>query len=79
MSMNASLGKFIENEVDLIVSMPTEATIIAKSVASESDIPVLFTFALLENMGLVDSMREPGDLITGVRYPARISRQKGSR
>jgi putative ABC transport system substrate-binding protein len=61
--------KFVADDVDLIVAFPTEATIEAKTATEGTDIPVLFTFALIEGMGIVDSVREPGGNISGVRYP----------
>ena len=63
------LQKFIADEVDVIFVFPTEATIEAKAATRGSGIPVVFSFALIEGMGLVDSVREPGGNITGVRYP----------
>ena len=63
------LQKFVDDKVDLIVSFPTEATIEAKAVTQGTDIPVVFTYALIEGMGIVNSVREPGGNITGVRYP----------
>jgi putative ABC transport system substrate-binding protein len=61
--------KFVDDQVDLIVVFPTEATMEAKAATQGTDIPVVFTFALIEGMGIVDSVREPGGNITGVRYP----------
>jgi putative ABC transport system substrate-binding protein len=63
------LQKFVDDKVDLIVTFPTEATMEAKAVTQGTDIPVVFTYALIEGMGIVDSVREPGGNITGVRYP----------
>jgi putative ABC transport system substrate-binding protein len=53
----------------LIFVFPTEASIEAKAATQGTDIPVLFDFALIEGMGLVESIREPGGNVTGVRYP----------
>jgi putative tryptophan/tyrosine transport system substrate-binding protein len=61
--------KFVADDVDLILAFPTEATMEAKTAAQGTDIPVLFSFALIEGMGIVDSVRAPGGNITGVRYP----------
>jgi putative ABC transport system substrate-binding protein len=63
------LKKFVAEDVDLILAFPTEATIEAKTATKGTKIPVLFTFALVEGMGIIDSVREPGGNITGVRYP----------
>jgi putative tryptophan/tyrosine transport system substrate-binding protein len=63
------LQKFVADDVDLILSFPTEATIEAKAATEGTDIPVVFSFALIEGMNIVDSVREPGGNVTGVRYP----------
>jgi putative ABC transport system substrate-binding protein len=63
------LQKFVADEVDLIFVFPTEASLEAKAATQGTDIPVLFSFALIEGVGLVESVREPGGNITGVRYP----------
>jgi putative ABC transport system substrate-binding protein len=63
------LQQFVDDGVDVILVFPTEATMEAKTATQGTDIPVVFTFALIEGMGIVDSVREPGGNITGVRYP----------
>jgi putative ABC transport system substrate-binding protein len=63
------LQKFVADKVDVIFVFPTEATMEAKAATQGTNIPVVFSFALIEGMGLVDSVRAPGGSITGVRYP----------
>jgi putative ABC transport system substrate-binding protein len=63
------LQQFVADEVDLIYAFPAQAAVVAKTVAEGTDIPVLFAVANIENTGLVNSVREPGGNITGVRYP----------
>ncbi|HMB24359.1 MAG: ABC transporter substrate-binding protein [Chloroflexota bacterium] len=63
------IKKFITDKVDLIVVTPTEATMEAKALAKDTDIPVVFSFAFTEGMGIIDSVAQPGGNITGVRFP----------
>jgi putative ABC transport system substrate-binding protein len=63
------LKKFVSDRVDLIFVFPTEATQEAKAATESTNIPVVFTVANIEGTGLVESVREPGGNITGVRYP----------
>lgn len=63
------LQKFVDDDVDLIVSFPTEATLEAKAITQGTDIPVVFTFAFIEGLDIVDSIQAPGGNVTGVRYP----------
>jgi putative ABC transport system substrate-binding protein len=59
--------KFVDDKVDLILSFPSEASLVAKQVAEGSGVPVVFSFAAGE--GLYESVQAPGGDITGVRYP----------
>jgi len=63
------LRQFVEDKIDLIFTFPTEVSIAAKAATEGTNIPVLFCFANIEGTNLVDSVREPGGNITGVRYP----------
>ncbi|MBN1876221.1 MAG: ABC transporter substrate-binding protein [Anaerolineae bacterium] len=63
------LEKFVEDRVDLIFVFPTEATLEAKTATQGTGIPVVFSYVEIEGVELVDSVREPGGNITGVRYP----------
>jgi len=63
------LQKFADDKVDLIFTFPTEASMEAKKIAQTTGIPVVFSNANIEGMNLVDSIREPGNNTTGVRYP----------
>jgi len=61
--------KFVADKVDLIFVFPTEATIEVKTAVEGTDIPVVFNYVSIEGTGLVNSVREPGGNMTGVRYP----------
>jgi putative ABC transport system substrate-binding protein len=63
------VGQFIADQVDLILVFPTEASIVVRTATEGTDIPVVFTYAITEGMGLVDDLRNPGGNVTGVRYP----------
>ncbi|MBN1595688.1 ABC transporter substrate-binding protein [candidate division FCPU426 bacterium] len=63
------LNRFVHEQVDLIFVFPTEATQEAKAAVQGSRIPVVFAIANIEDTGLVESVRAPGNNITGVRYP----------
>jgi putative ABC transport system substrate-binding protein len=64
------LKKFVTDQVDLIFVFPTEATQEAKAITQGSNIPVVFANVVVEGTNVVDSIRQPGGQITGVRFPA---------
>jgi putative ABC transport system substrate-binding protein len=63
------LQKFVDEKVDLIFVFPTEASQEAKKISDETGVPVVFANANIEDTNLVNSVREPGGNITGVRWP----------
>jgi putative ABC transport system substrate-binding protein len=63
------LKKFVDDDVDLIFTFPTEVSLAAKAATQGTGIPVVFSYATIEGNSLVDSVREPGGDITGVREP----------
>jgi putative ABC transport system substrate-binding protein len=63
------LEKFVEDDVDLIFTFPTEVSMAAKAATEGTGVPMIFAIANIEGTGLVDSVKEPGEGITGVRYP----------
>jgi putative ABC transport system substrate-binding protein len=63
------LKKFVEEKVDLIFTFPTEVSLAAKAATQGTDIPVVFSYATIEGNNLIDSVRQPGGNITGVREP----------
>ncbi len=62
------LNKFVADKVDLIFVFPTEATQEAKAATKGTGIPVIFANAFIEDTDIVDSVRQPGGNITGVRW-----------
>jgi len=61
--------KFIEDKVDLMLTLTTGTTITAKKLAEGTGIPLIFAVVTVEGSGLVESLRRPGGNITGVRIP----------
>ncbi len=68
--------QFVEDDVDMIFTIATEASLAAKAATEGAGIPVLFVFAATEETNLVDSVRQPGGNITGVRYPGTAQMAK---
>jgi|WetSurMetagenome_2_1015567.scaffolds.fasta_scaffold00606_17 putative tryptophan/tyrosine transport system substrate-binding protein len=65
----AALKKFADEKVDLMFTYPTEASLEGKKVDQETGIPLVFSHANYEGMNLINSIKEPGNNLTGVRYP----------
>ena len=63
------LMNFIEQKVDLIFVLPTEASAEAKKIVTGTNIPIVFAQANVEGKNLIKGIKEPGNNITGVRYP----------
>jgi putative ABC transport system substrate-binding protein len=61
--------KFVEDNVDLIFCYPTEVALELKEITKGTEIPVIFGVTNIEDTNLVNSVREPGGNVTGVRYP----------
>lgn len=61
--------KFVADKVDLIFAFPTEPAVAAKAATQGTDIPVVFALAGIEGNNLVKSVPQPGENITGVRFP----------
>jgi putative ABC transport system substrate-binding protein len=61
--------KYVDDQVDLIMSFPSEATQVAHQVSEGSDVPLVFSYAAIEGLGVVESVQAPGGNVTGVRYP----------
>lgn len=65
-----AVRELVAADVDLIFVFPTEASLEAKQIAAlENGIPVIFSNANFEGVDLFDSIAEPGNNLTGVRYP----------
>lgn len=63
------LEMFVADETDLIFVFPTEAALKAKAITIGTGIPLLFAHSFIEGNSLVDSVRQPGGNITGIRFP----------
>ena len=62
--------KFVDDKVDLIFAFPTSPAVTAKTVTEGTSIPVVFANAMIEGSNIIESVRQPGGNITGVRFPA---------
>jgi putative ABC transport system substrate-binding protein len=65
----AAAEQLVADKVDLIfTSGSTPSALAAKAATQGTDIPVVFAYAATEGTNLVESVRQPGGNITGVRY-----------
>jgi putative ABC transport system substrate-binding protein len=62
--------EFVAEGLDLVFAFPGQPANAVKAAAKGSKIPVVFANAVIDGIGLVDSVRNPGDGITGVRVPS---------
>ena len=67
--MRRVIRKFVAKKIDMVFTVATPPSVIAKAVTQGTDVPVVFTYAGIEGADLVESVREPGGNITGVRFP----------
>lgn len=61
--------KFVEDHVDLIFTTPTEPSIKAQAAIKGTSIPLVFSYAGIEDNNLVESVPNPGGNTTGLRFP----------
>jgi putative ABC transport system substrate-binding protein len=61
--------KFVADRVDLIFATPTEPSIKAHEAIKGTDIPLIFSYAGIEDTNLVESVPNPGGNTTGLRFP----------
>ncbi len=61
--------KFISDKVDLIFVFPTEVALEVKSATRGTKVPVIFGISYTEGTDLIQSVVQPGENITGVRWP----------
>ena len=63
------LNQFIRDQVDLILTYPTEVSMVAKNVTQKTNTPVIFAVANIEETNLIESVQKPGGNLTGIRFP----------
>jgi len=63
------LEQFVVDEVDLIFAFPTGSAIAAKAITQGTKIPVVFAMTFIEGTNVIETVRQPGGNITGVRAP----------
>jgi putative ABC transport system substrate-binding protein len=61
---------FIADKVDLVFVFPGQPALTVKAAAKGTKIPIVFANAIIGGTDLIESVRNPGDSITGVRVPS---------
>jgi putative ABC transport system substrate-binding protein len=61
--------KFITDKVDLVFVFPGQPALTVKKAAKGTKIPIVFANAIIGGTDLIESVRNPGGNITGVRIP----------
>ncbi|NJN66325.1 MAG: hypothetical protein HC884_06230 [Chloroflexaceae bacterium] len=64
-----TLQRLIGEQVDMIFTFPTGSAVLAREMTTGTDIPVVFCYAGTEGNNLIESVRQPGGNVTGVRFP----------
>lgn len=67
--MKTVAEQFVQQSVDLIVTVTHKSALSAKQAAAGKNIPVVFTVAIAQDRALLHDLREPGGNVTGVRFP----------
>jgi len=62
-------SNFVTSKVDLVFAFPGQPASVVKTAVRGTKIPIVFANAIIEGADLVDSVRNPGENITGVRNP----------
>ena len=63
------IKKFMADKLDLIFVFPLPTVLRTKAAIQGTNIPIVFAISTIEGNNLVESVRQPGGNITGVRNP----------
>lgn len=77
-ALGPAIQRLIEAKPDLIFSVTTPATILAKQAVEEIDTPIPIVFCPMTDpvdAGVVDNLRNPGGNITGVKVGGHVQKQ----
>lgn len=61
--------EFVASGVDLVFAFPGQTALTVKKAAEGTKIPIVFANAIIGGTDLIDSVRNPGGNVTGVRIP----------